>query len=440
MNKQDRIDLAHWVAKKVKAAGADDAAVNISYSRDIDIKHRDGMLEELKEATSNSLSINIYAANRFSGHSTNDIRKDSLGKFIEEAVAMTKYLAEDEFRKLTDPALYDGRADVDLMIQDPYHAMIKSEDRVAFAREVQEAASAQSETIASCTGYYSDSYSESVKVLSNGFEGSRQTTVFSAGADVSVDDGMGGKPEDWSWSVTRFYKDLPSPQSLADDAVKRVLQKVGQTKLESGLYDVIVENRAGSRLLAAFYGPMRASSLQQKRSFLEGKIGQQIASDKLTWTDDPFVPTALGSRLYDGDGIAAKKRVMIDKGVLKEYYIGNYYGRKLGQAPTTGGSSNVVIATGSRSAEEIVKATKKGILVTSFLGGNSNGTTGDFSFGIGGLYIEDGQIVKPCNEMNISGNMTEFWMQLAETGNDVYTYSSWRRPSMLFKDVQISGL
>jgi PmbA protein len=96
--------------------------------------------------------------------------------------------------------------------------------------------------------------------------------------------------------------------------------------------------------------------------------------------------------------------------------------------------------SGAKSLDELIKGMNRGILVSSFIGGNSNSTTGDFSFGIIGYYVENGKIVRPVNEMNISGNMGEFWNRLAEVGNDPYIYSSWRLPSLYFTDVQFSGI
>ncbi len=180
--------------------------------------------------------------------------------------------------------------------------------------------------------------------------------------------------------------------------------------------------------------------MQQKRSWLEGKIGQKIASDKLTVIDNPFIEKGLGSRNYDGEGLAVQKRVIIDKGVLKEYFVDSYYGKKLGMEPNSGSSTNLQFDYGSRSLDEMTKDIKRGILITGFIGGNSNGTTGDFSFGIVGQLIENGLPVQAINEMNISENSKEFWKKLIETGNDPYPYSSWRRPSMLFEDIQLSGI
>ncbi|KPL04247.1 MAG: hypothetical protein AMJ90_01285 [candidate division Zixibacteria bacterium SM23_73_2] len=441
MNRKQRLELARWAVSQAQKYGAGEVGVDISNKREIEVEFREGKLEQLKESTQNSLGLDIYANSRYSSHSTNDIRKESLEKFIGEAVAMTKYLTEDPYRSLPDPKYYQGQKEIDLQVNDPYYEKVTSEKRVKIAKELEKIASAQSDKIISSTSGYGDTYFEATKVNSNGFEGDRQGTYFSAGADVSVKDEItGGRPDGWDWRTVRFYKDLPSEETLAKNAVKRALQRIGQTKLESGLYDMIIENRSGWRIFYSLYTPMKASALQQKSSFLEGKLGQKIGSDKLTVIDDPLVKSGIGSRLYDGEGMAAKRRVMMDKGILRSYYIDTYYGKKLEMEPTTGDATNVVLDYGKRSLDEMVKGIKKGILVNSFIGGNSNSTTGDFSFGIGGLYIEDGEIIKPVGEMNISGNLADFLNKLVEVGNDPYLYSSLRLPCMYFKDVQFSGI
>ncbi len=130
---------------------------------------------------------------------------------------------------------------------------------------------------------------------------------------------------------------------------------------------------------------------------------------------------------------------MIKKGILKDYYIDDYYGKKLGMEPNSGTSSNIKFISGSKSPEQLIKDIKRGIYITGFIGGNSNSTTGDFSFGIVGQLIENGNISKAINEMNISGNSKDFWNKLVAVGNDPYVYSSIRMPSLLFENIQFSG-
>ncbi|PKK83576.1 MAG: TldD/PmbA family protein [candidate division Zixibacteria bacterium HGW-Zixibacteria-1] len=440
MNKKERLELAHWAIDRAKKAGANDAAVDIAYSRDIEVSYRDHELEELKESTQNSLNLEIYAAGRYSSSTTNDMRKTELERFIDGSVAMTKLLGEDPSRGLPDPKYYQGQQEIDLKIYDSAYDNITSSDRVEMARRIDESVGGLADNLITSTSQYADTYSEFIKVNSNGFEGFSRETAFSGGLEVTLQDENGGRPSDWDWATVRFIKDIPGPGELSKKAVERAGQKLGQKKMESGLYDMVVENRAASRLIGSLDYPMSGSALYRKNSFLEGKLGERIASEKTTITDDPFLISGLGSKLFDNEGMATRRRIIIDKGILKSYFISNYYGRKLAMEPTISGRTNSIIELGDKSLAELIKDVQKGIFVTSFIGGNSNSTTGDYSMGIIGMYIEDGKIIRPVNEMNISGNLLDLFQQLDATGNDAYPYSSIRRPSLYFKDIQFSGL
>ena len=440
MHKKKRLELAQWAMERAIKSGANEAAVSINSSRSIEIEFRDKKLEKVKESTQNSLNLQIYLQHRYSAHSTNDLRKDSLDKFIADAAAGTKYLSPDEYRSLPDPKYYPKKPAADLKIIDNSYEKITSAERVKIAEEIEAAAAIQSNKIISTTSGYSDEYAEKVRVHSNGFCGEEEGTGFSAGVMVTVKDDSGSRPEEWSWAQTRFRKDLPAPVKLGEDAASRALRKIGQGKIDSGKYDMIVENRTASSLISMLQKAMTAQALQQKNSYLEGMPGKKITSEKLTMTNDPTLEKGLASQIFDSEGLAAKRRVMIEKGVLQCFYIDNYYGKKLGMEPTGGSASNLVFECGEKTLGELTKGITKGILVNGFIGGNSNSTTGDFSFGIVGLLIENGRIVKAVNEMNISGNGKEFWNQLVAMGNDPYPYSSCMTPSMLFEKVQFSGL
>jgi len=144
--------------------------------------------------------------------------------------------------------------------------------------------------------------------------------------------------------------------------------------------------------------------------------------------------------LFDMDGFALKKRVMVDEGVLKEFFVDWYYSRKLGWEPTTSGPSNLIIPPGKRSVEDIMKDLGRGIFITGFIGGNSNSTTGDASIGIVGQLFDGGKLVQAVSEMNIADNHLKFWNKLVEAANDPWIYSSQRFPSLVFEDVVVSGV
>jgi len=152
------------------------------------------------------------------------------------------------------------------------------------------------------------------------------------------------------------------------------------------------------------------------------------------------VPRGLGSRLYDAEGLAARRFPVFEKGVLRNYYVDTYYGRKLGLPPTTRGASNLAWQPGESSREALVAGVREGILVTGFLGGNSNGTTGEFSHGLQGFRIRAGALAEPLSEMNVSGDHRSLWKGLVAVGNDPYPWSPMRTPTLVFEDVQVAGV
>lgn len=440
MKNKERIELAQWVAEYAKKRGADEVAIDITKSRSIQLECREKKLEKLQEATESVINITVYADRKYSSNSTSDFRKPELEKFIETVVKMTSYLSKDEFRSLPDPKYYTLAARPDIQINDVAYAAIDPAHRVRLVKDLESAVRDQSDKIITCTTSYSDDYSESLKLNSNGFMGEREETSYYFDAGVTVkDEKTGSRPEGYDRSFVRFSGDLLGIPVIARTAVRTALEKIGQQKLPSGNYDIIVENRVMNWLTNFLMRPLYGQTLQQKNSLFEGKIGTQIASEKLTIIDDPFVVRGLGSRYYDGEGLAAQHLSVIEKGVLKNFFMNTYYGKKLGMAPTTGSISNLTFSPGEKSLEELVKSMSKGVLIKGFIGGNSNPATGNFSLGVSGLYIENGSVVKPVNEMNLTANLLTFWKNLSEVGNDPEKNSTLMTPSMMFKEVALSG-
>ena len=439
MEKNVYLDLGYWVQKKVKELGASESALGINQSRSVEVDYRDGKVENLKESTQQSLWIEIFAKGRYSSHSTNDLRKPSLEKFLINAVDLTGYLEKDEFRRLPDPELYLGQPTVDLDLADSKQTDVTAEERQSRAKELGELIQGKDSRIISVSSGFSDGHSESYHLKSNGFEGHTESTSFTHGASVSLQGEGDKKPEGWRYYRARHLEDLVPAEQTAREALARTQDRMGASKIATETLPLLLENSNAAGLLWRLMGPLNAASIQQKNSFLEGKKDTQIASEILTIIDEPAIVRGLGSRYYDGDGLAAKTMPLFENGVLKNYYVDVYYGNKLGWKPTSGGSSNIIIKPGQRSGAEIEAGLDRAILVTDWLGGNANGTTGDFSLGVAGWLIENGKRTQSITEMNISGNYSELLMNLMEVGNDPYIYSSFRTPTLLFDKVSFSG-
>jgi PmbA protein len=438
MNNAERMELARWASGFARRKGATHTAVNISRSRSVEIEVREQKTEIIKESISNSLNLQIYRDNKFSSHNTNNLNKQQLEKFISETVAATAYLSADPDRQLPDPSLYPSTLTPDLKIYDNAHERVTPEFRIDQAMKTEQTVRDQYRDVVSAATSFNDYIVESVKVQSNGFEGEKTETYFTLGGNLSVKD-KDSRPSGWFYASSRFLNQLPSTQQVADKLLFETIRQLGQKQAPTGKYTMLVENSSAPNLLWHYFSAMQARNLQQRSSFLLDKLNTQIGSDHFTIIDDPLLPSGLASTPFDNEGIASRRRTMIEKGILKEYYINNYYGLKLGMTPNGGSFSNIIVPAGTRSPEQIIATLDKAILVTGFNGGNANTTTGDYSFGIQGQLIEKGKITRPVNEMNISGNFMTLWNNLLETASDTYTYSSFLSPTMMFKDVDFSG-
>jgi PmbA protein len=436
------LESAREAVRAARKLGAGEVAVSISRSRQVEVSWRDGRVETVSEATTRGMGIDLYVDGRFSSVSTSDLRPEAVQRLLEDGVALTRTLAPDPFRRLPDPELYQGRAAVDLQLADEGYEALDATTRRQNAQRAEEAARGVpgADRIVSVSVSVGDTSAERVLVTSNGFEGVRRGTDFGIAAEVSARDADGRRPEDWDAASARHLRDLPAPEEIGRGAAARALSRIGATKGASAVVALAVDRRAAGRLVGALFGALSGASLQQKRSFLEGKAGTAVGSEWLDVQDDPLVVRGLGSRLWDGEGIAARRFPVFERGVLRHYYVDTYYGRKLSMLPTTARVSNLAWRHGPEGVEGILRGMGEGMLVTGFLGGNSNSTTGDFSLGVQGFRVRGGARGEPVGEMNVSGNHLELWKHLAAVGNDPYPYSATRTPTLLFDGVQVAGL
>jgi PmbA protein len=354
---------------------------------------------------------------------------------------MTRLLAADPYRSLPDRKYCGDRPRIDLGAADPGYADLTPDDRHAMARAVEAAClDAGGARTVSVTARVQDERSALVLVNSDGFEGYHESTAYALMAQMTAQDDGDRRPTGYDAAVGVRRQDLPAPAAVGAGAATRTLALLGGRKAKTETLPIVVENRNVPRLLGGLLQAMSGRAVQQKQSFLADKRGQRIAGERLTLIDDPLLPGGLRSQLFDAEGMTAKRRTMIEAGILREFWVDWYYSRKLGWEPTTGGPTNLVIPPGERSLAAILEDLGRAILITDFIGGNSNSTTGDSSVGIVGQLFEKGEPVQAVAEMNVAGNALEFWGKLVEVGNDPWPYSPQRTPSLVFRDVLVAGV
>lgn len=434
--RKELLDIAAQAVATAKAAGAQEVWAATSRSRDVTFQLRNGKLEKVEDSTSKGLSLKLFVDGRYSAHSTTDLRPAQLAAFVKAGVALTRALQPDPHRKLASKDLYPKQI-ASLDLQDDKVGKLDREQRLAWIEQMNARVAKQPKVI-SATSDVSDGTSVVAAVASNGFEAAYETTSVGYSTNITLDDGE-KRPEDWMGAWARHVDALPNVDGIADEALRLARSRLGMKKGPTRKTTMVVDPRAAGSMISRLLGPANAASVQQERSFWRNKLGKQMVSKKLTVVDDPLIARGLGSRPFDGEGIAAQRLPLIEAGVFQNLYVDTYYGSKAGMKPTTGSGSNRVVTLGTRNRDALVKAAKDGIYVTSWLGGNMDSTTGDFSLGARGHLIEGGGIGAPIGEMNVTGNIVDLFTRLVELGNDPWKYSSTLAPTLVFEGVQFSG-
>lgn len=431
--------LAQWAMDYALKNGCQAAKVTLYAGSNTSFDLRDAKMDKLQQASESRMSLFLYVDGRYGTYSSNRLDKKELEAFIKNGIDSTRYLAKDEARVLPDASRYYKGGKPDLQLLDPQFNAVNPDDKVALAKAIAEEAMGKDPRIISVESSYGDGDSFSYQITSNGFEGETQNSWYSLSASVAVKGEGEARPSSY-WYESSLYLDKLIKEGVGQKALKRTLQKIGQKKTKSGKYTMVVDPMNSGQLLRPMLSAIFGSALQQKNSFLLDKLGQKVGSDKFTLLDEPHLVGASGARYFDNEGVATERLSVFDKGVLKTYYIDTYNAKKMDVEPTIANPSVLVMQTGSKDLNGLVADVNQGILVTGFNGGNSNSSTGDFSYGIEGFLIENGKLTMPLSEMNITGNAITLWSSLAETGNDPRLDSSWRIPSLVFEGVDFSGL
>ena len=434
----DLLDKAASAVERLKAAGADDAWASVAQARNVEFNFRDGVLEKVQDTTAQGLSVSIYAKGRYSSHQTTDLNDERLAGFLAEAVAITGALEPDPQREITPPELYGNRPADDLELTDKRVQALDREQRLAWCETLDEGARNHDRVI-SATSRVRSVYQSEASVSSNGFSGTSEGTACVLGASVTLRDRGDRRAADSFTAVAHHVDDLPDPETIAATALERAVVRLDAGKGPTVKSTMVVDSRAAAQLIGRLMGSANARSVQQGRSFWSEIIGTQAFSDKLTIMDDPLIVRGLASRHFDDEGISARSLSLVSEGMVENLYVDTYYGRKADMTPTTGRASNQVVRPGVKSLDELLVEANNGVYVTSWLGGNADGTTGDFSLGIRGHMIETGQIGRPVGEMNVTGNLKDLFSSLEALGNDPYPYSTTLAPSLVFSDVDFSG-
>ena len=435
---QTEIDLAQYCLAFARQAGAQKVRITLSKSLMNLIGLLNGEVDKTAHALDRSLQLQLFVEGRYGAFSTNKLEKEGLEEFIREAIDTVKMLQEDSCRDLPAPerVAKDARTGRELGLYDPAYDTLTAEQRREMA-------------LASChwpcgaiaeEGEYSDSVFDTLTIDSQGLYARHTETSFEIGYETTVEDAQGNHFSSYWWDAAPLLKDLQW-KDCAEIAYKRALAQVGVQDTTGGKYTVVVDTECASTLLTPVLNALGGFALQQKNSFLVGSLGKQLFPEQLTILDLHRTAGETGCRLFDSEGVATREMPIIDKGVVKTYFLNTYIASKMGMAPTVEDATRVKVLPvgGYKTLEELLEATGDCILVTGFNGGNSNPVTGNFSYGIEGFLVRGGKRVHPVRELLITGNFLQLWNNLVATADDARPCLSKLIPSLAFTNVDISA-
>jgi PmbA protein len=335
-------------------------------------------------------------------------------------------------------------------LYDPGIGELTTERKIEMARSAEETACAADPRITNSEGSIcSTTVSETILVTSAGFAGQYQgATCALMVAPIAKENGQ-MQVAVWG-DRQRALVSLDSPEALGREAARRALRKLNARKIATQEAPIVFESSAVEELLGDFFVAVDGYSVFRRASFLVGRLDELIAAPELTIIDDGQMRGAVGSRPFDGEGLATQRTVIVENGVLKSYLLNTYTARKLGLRSTanatralTGapavGYGNFFIAPGVYQADEIIASVKKGFYVTEMIGFGFNAVTGDFSRGASGWWIEDGKLAFPVEEVTIAGNFRDMLRGIEMIGNDLRFRGRLAAPTIKIDRMMVSG-
>jgi PmbA protein len=448
---EDRLaELARSVGRRALERGADVAEASARGGFELSVKVRLGKPELVEEAGHHSIALRVLKGGRVAVTSTSDLTETGITRCVEDALELVELSEVDTHAGPAEPSELCHPPFPNLELFDPSVAAIDGEEALARALAGERAALDFDTRIELSEGAtFARADSVGALWLSTGFEGVQRGSYASLSVVPVVSDEGGKKRRGHYWTGARHVSALEDSAEVGREAARRTLAKLGARKVPTAEATIVFDPDVARSLVGSFAGCIMGGSIWRKASYLLDREGTEVASPLVSITDDPLILRAPGSRPYDGEGLASRRNVVIDSGVLKTFLLDCYSARKLGRRSTAsasrgGGSvgpstSNFVLAAGSTSPEEIVRSTERGLYVTELLGFGFNPVTGDFSRGAAGFWIENGEKTFAVSEVTISSTLDAMLKGIDAVGSDLELKTSTAAPTLRVTKMTISG-
>lgn len=441
-------ELLAEVLRRACAHGATAADGFLVEERSFSVTVRLGEVETLTHSRDQRLALRVFAGRASAAASTSDLSRASLDRVVAEATALARVTAEDPFAGLPAPEelIADAR---DLALEDTEPDRLGPDEKIVIARTAEAAALAADSRITNSEGAeYGERRARYAYATSQGFARSYATSSFSVSVAPVATAGDEMQRDSW-YSVARSRARLEDPEAVGRRAAARAVRRLGARKVGTTEVPVVFDPETAAGLIRSIAGAAAGPSLYRRASFLLDRLGTKIAVAAVTIVDDGLIPGALGSRPFDGEGLATRRTVVVGEGVLESYLLDTYSARKLGRRSThhaardgsgvTVGTTNLMLQPGTVTPEALIGSVKRGLYVTELIGFGVNGVTGDYSRGAAGLWIEDGQLAYPVEEVTVAGNLLEMFGRIEGIANDLTLRDRTAAPTLLIGRMVVAG-
>ena len=442
-------DIAEHVIARAKNNGVTAADAMIREDETFSVTVRMGDVETLKEAVSRSLLLRVFVGKRTATSTTSDLSESAVDRLVDETVQMARLTSEDDSGGL--PVESVSRTDFpNLDLVDPSWEKLAPDERISWAVRAEKAALSADKAIVNSEGSsFEQAHSRIALANTQGFAGAYEGTT--AGLFCGpVAESAGGKQRDYWVTASRHRNKMESPEEVGRKAAQRVLRRLDARKIPTCQVPIVFDPLTARSLLNHLFDAVTGGSIYRRSSFLVDRIGETIAAPEVTVVDDARLPGGLGSAPFDDEGVPTQTTTIVENGVLRNYLHSAYTARKLGSRPTGNGSragsgvvtigpTNFYLKGGAYSPDEIIRSVKNGLYVVELIGSGVNTVTGDYSRGAVGLWIDNGKLTHPVQEITIAGNLLEMFKNIEMIGNDVTFLGSIAAPTLKIGKMVISG-
>lgn len=441
----DPLDLLNLALDAARRAGADAADALVAERSSLTVGWRLGALEDLERKEATELGVRVLVGQRVATAATNRLERAELERMVEDAVAAARLLPEDPWAGLAR-ADQVARRWPELDLADAVEPSVEA--LMAAAAAAEDAARAVPGVTNSDGANASWSRSRVTLAATNGFTGSYRRTRHALGATVLAGAGT-GMQRDHEYRQAAHRADLPAPEAIGRRAGERAVRRLDPRKGATARLPVVFEPRAAAGLLRHLAGAIGGEAVAAKRSFLKDRLGQAVFAPGVTILDDPLRPRGLASRPFDGEGMAAVPRALVEDGVLTGWLLDLATARRLGLESTghasrggaalgSPGPTNLVLRPGTATPEELIAGIEEGFYVTEMMGMGVNLVTGDYSRGAAGFRIENGTLAHAVDEVTVAGNLADMFARLVPA-SDLEIRGSIDAPTVRIDGLVVAG-